>query len=419
METKRTTESEQKVNPEQSKQVIPDEKINTPDDKSGGNASSGIGTILKGIWAYVLQNPGGTSGWAVAVVMFLTLITPKVIRVEVEVTSETISELVQDKKSEESLKLEKSLQKVEKNPKASVVDKAIFEAYRLQLAGKIEDAIEKWRSVANVVEGTNNDLAAGAWFAAGFLYMKETIGERKFSVFSIDRVSFPLKPYYQGNYQDRDAAEKAIFAYNEAIRLKPDFAEAHNNRGSIELVLGQYESARGNMELALKRYDSALAGYDEAIRLKPDFAEAYFNRGLVRISLNQHEEAIKDFDEAIRLNPSFMHAYFNRGLVRISLNQHEEAIKDFDEIIRLNPSYPDAYLSRGLAKSSLNQHEEALKDLDEAIKLNPDDVYAYLSRGLVRISLNQYEEAIKDFDEIIRLNPSYAEAYYNRGAASA
>ena len=50
-----------------------------------------------------------------------------------------------------------------------------------------------------------------------------------------------------------------------AIALKPDFAEAYNNRG--------------NALWDLQRPVEALASYDKAIALKPDYAEAYDNRG--------------------------------------------------------------------------------------------------------------------------------------------
>ena len=43
------------------------------------------------------------------------------------------------------------------------------------------------------------------------------------------------------------------------------YAEAYNNRGAAKAALG--------------RHDDAIADYDEAIRLKPDHAEAYYNRG--------------------------------------------------------------------------------------------------------------------------------------------
>ena len=60
--------------------------------------------------------------------------------------------------------------------------------------------------------------------------------------------------------------EEALASYDKAIALKPDYAEAFNNRG---IALRQ-----------LKRFDEALASYDKAIALKPDYADAFNNRGI-------------------------------------------------------------------------------------------------------------------------------------------
>jgi hypothetical protein len=58
---------------------------------------------------------------------------------------------------------------------ASPLDRAITEALSLQQAGKIEEAIEKWRSIANVAEGSDPDLAAHAWFSVGYLLYKKEV----------------------------------------------------------------------------------------------------------------------------------------------------------------------------------------------------------------------------------------------------
>jgi tetratricopeptide (TPR) repeat protein len=42
--------------------------------------------------------------------------------------------------------------------------------------------------------------------------------------------------------------------------------------------------------------------YNSAIRFKPDFALAYNNRGEVMADLGDNQEAIKDYNLAIRLN---------------------------------------------------------------------------------------------------------------------
>ena len=70
----------------------------------------------------------------------------------------------------EGPKVETVLQQVQANPEASSLDKAIDDALTLQQEGNIEEAIEKWRSIANIAEGSdNNDIAARAWFSIGYL----------------------------------------------------------------------------------------------------------------------------------------------------------------------------------------------------------------------------------------------------------
>ena len=58
---------------------------------------------------------------------------------------------------------------VRKNPKASLIDKAIANALDLQQQGKRKEAGEKWRAIANIVEEKDNALAARAWISSGYL----------------------------------------------------------------------------------------------------------------------------------------------------------------------------------------------------------------------------------------------------------
>ena len=55
----------------------------------------------------------------------------------------------------------------------------------------------------------------------------------------------------------------------------------------------------------LKRPAEALASYDKAIALKPDFAEAYNNRGNALRDLKRPEEALASYDKAIALKPDY------------------------------------------------------------------------------------------------------------------
>jgi len=195
-----------------------------------------------------------------------------------------------------------------------------------------------------------------------------------------------------------DADEKLRF-YTEAIRLKPDYADAFSNRGVV-----RYD--RGDLE-------GAIEDLNQAIRLKPEYG-AFFNRGEARCRQGDIEGAVKDYTEAIRLRPDYAAGFTNRGVVRYSNGDLEGAISDFTEAIRLKPEY-GTFSNRAEARYRKGDVEGALKDYDEAIRLNPGEANIFSSRGVVRYSQQDVEGALEDYDEAIRLKPEFAEAFNNRG----
>ena len=258
--------------------------------------------------------------------------------------------------AEDPKKANQAVANIRENPEASLIEKAIARAVFLQQQGKKNDAIEKWRALAHVVEGIDNDQAARAWFSVGYL---------------------------------RQDLEARISAYDKAIRLKPDYTASYNNRGTDKHALG--------------RHEAAIADYDEAIRLKPDLAEAYTNRGNAKDALERYEAAIDDHTQAIRLKPSLAGAYYNRGNAKDALGRHEAAITDYDQAIRLKTAYAEAYSNRGNAKDALGRHADAIADYVEAIRLKPGLAEAYYNRGVAKNALGLKNEARKDFKTALEL----------------
>jgi tetratricopeptide (TPR) repeat protein len=243
--------------------------------------------------------------------------------------------------------------------------------------------------------------------------------------------------WYENGIKSTDLDEQ-IHCYTEAIRLKPDFAEAYNNRGATSYNKGDLDSAlqdytrsielndpelhfpynnRGNARKAKGDLDGAIKDYTEAIRLKPDFAEAYNNRGIVLKDKNDLEGAIKNYTEAIRIRPDYAEAYNNRGIVLKDKNDFDGAIKDYTEAIRIRPNYAIAYNNRGIALKDKNDLDGAIKDYNKAIHLKPNYANAYSNRGIANSQKGDLDGAIKDYNEAIRLNPNFANAYYNRAGA--
>ena len=158
-------------------------------------------------------------------------------------------------------------------PNLSRLDRALANAYRLQQNDRIEEAIQSWRFIANSVEATDNNLASRAWKSIGYLYL------------------------------EGDNRQEALSAFNSAIRLKSDDAEAYTNRGNVRSLLGEYEPA--------------IADYDDAIRLGANSAEIYSRRANVKNALGRYDEAIADCDAAIYLNPNYARVYAVRAEAKV------------------------------------------------------------------------------------------------------
>src|SRR5215469_13279945 len=56
-------------------------------------------------------------------------------------------------------------------------------------------------------------------------------------------------------------------------------------------------NSRGNVLVALQRFDEAVASYDKAIALTPDYAEAFCNRGGALQELKHFDEALASYDK--------------------------------------------------------------------------------------------------------------------------
>ena len=239
--------------------------------------------------------------------------------------------------------------------------------------------------------------------------------------------------------EKKEAYEKAINYYNEAIELKPDNIEAYSHRGAAYSDKGDYDRAIKDLNKAIElnpyyvnaynnrgaaysdkgEYDRAIKDLNKAIELNPNDVNAYYNRGVAYKDKGELDLAIKDYDKAIELNPNDVSAYNNRGVAYKDKDELDLAIKDYDKAIELKSDFAMPYNNRGVAYKDKGELDLAIKDHDKAIELNPDNAEAYTNRGLIYEAKGDYDRAIKDHDKALELNPNDVSAHNNRGTAYA
>ena len=119
--------------------------------------------------------------------------------------------------------------------------------------------------------------------------------------------------------------EKAKENFNEALKLKRDFAQVYNNQGIIFRKL--------------KDFDKSLQFLKKAIELKPNYSEAFNNTGNTFNDIGNKEEAIRNYKKAIQLNPNYLDAYLNIGTCYQELKNYNEAKKNYLKVKEIDPYY--------------------------------------------------------------------------------
>lgn len=139
----------------------------------------------------------------------------------------------------------------------------------------------------------------------------------------VDDLCHLVRPVINVLLKDEGDLRTALEYYKEAIRLVPDFADAHSNIG--------------NVYRATQQLDEALHSYKTALSLRPDFAIAHGNHAACLYDVGDIHGAIKGFKHAIHLEYNYPDVHNNLGNAYKSLNRIDEAIQCYRTALQLKP----------------------------------------------------------------------------------
>ena len=195
--------------------------------------------------------------------------------------------------------------------------------------------------------------------------------------------------------------DKAVEAYRQALRLKPELAAAHLRLGNAYVNMG--------------RVADAVEPLRTAVRLDPQNAYARLNLGIALAVLRRGADALAELEEAKRLAPRDARVHNEIGnVLHNSFGRIDDALAAYREALRLNPNAPAAHHNVGLMLMRLGRFQEAVEPLREALRLSPDyrNARYHLSNAYSR--LGRYAEAVESWTEFLKLVPRGREALNSR-----
>lgn len=215
-----------------------------------------------------------------------------------------------------------------------------------------------WYGLGNVLDGQGKSGAALECFQRALKLKPGAIEARNglgLALASQGRTNEAVREYQTALRQKPDFAEARVnLGLVLAHQGKRDEAMAEY-RAALR-VNSNSVAARVNLGNALTgRNDSeALAHFAEAVRLKPDLAEAQYLYGMALTKAGRHTEAIEHLWKATELRPQLAEAHFNLGVSLAKQQRFTEAVREFEETLRLEPANAMArkYLEQAQARAT-------------------------------------------------------------------
>ena len=198
---------------------------------------------------------------------------------------------------------------------------------------------------------------------------------------------------------DRGETDQAITHYQQAIELRPSYAEAHYN-------LGRLLAEKGEVNEAVDHYETALS-------INPDDAEAHNNLGATLFQAGHVDAAIAHYEKALELRPDFANASCNLADALLSKGAMDSAIAYYVACVAALPSKADAQYNLASALLRKGKTDEAIAHYEKTLELLPGNADAHANLGSALLSKGRVADAIAQYREALRLAPENLAAQSN------
>lgn len=158
------------------------------------------------------------------------------------------------------------------------------------------------------------------------------------------------------------------------------------------------------------QYEEALKFYDQAIALKPKFAEAYGGRCYSLNKLEKFSEAMVACSDALDLKPKYPEAMWGQGNAFQQQKRFSKALSLYEQAIIQKPKFAEAWVSRGMVLQELGRYYEALWASERAIDLERNSADAWSTKGAALWQIGRWDEAIVALDKALELQPNHPRA---------
>ena len=156
--------------------------------------------------------------------------------------------------------------------------------------------------------------------------------------------------------------------------------DASNSMSSTDSALEWFE--RGcELDADSAKWAMAIEAYEKAIELEHDYADAYCNLGAVRYNQGQRAAARRAFEACLAREADHVEANFNLANVLEEEGNDGGALKLYRRALASDPLYPDLHINLALLYEKIGRQRGACDHWRRYIQLDPGGSWAEVARA--------------------------------------
>jgi tetratricopeptide (TPR) repeat protein len=243
--------------------------------------------------------------------------------------------------------------------------------------------------------------------------------EQAFGALAGEPSAEPHAKYGLGRiHMARGQQKDAVAAFDEAVRLYPEFGAAWYSRGLALRSLGRLDDARASLARA-REFGTRWPGVPDRVlmqvRALRDDATAHLARGLALDRDGDLAGAIREHEAAIAADPALAQAHVNLIALYGRQQQWTRADAAYREALRLGYGGAETHYNHGVALVLQGRDADAAVAFERAVAANPLHAGAWNNLGALSERAGRLDEALARYRQAVDAAPADASFRYNLG----
>jgi tetratricopeptide (TPR) repeat protein len=144
------------------------------------------------------------------------------------------------------------------------------------------------------------------------------------------------------------------------------------------------------------QYDDAMRAFEEVVRLRPDYKDGYVNLGVNFIEWEKYSEARAPLEKALALHPKDARALYYLALVERRQRHSDAEIADLKEVVEQYPQSRDARRELGISYYQQHRVDDAMTQFKALQSIDPDDLAAHYNLAILYRRLGMKQQATQE-----------------------